>query len=724
MQTNYLSKKTKAGTTSLTKLLLGLLLVTSQISFSQAVNYGFSQSTGTYTELTDANVLIEATALTGTGSIDDQSFPAVAIPFNFPFCGNTFSTVNVHANGFISFGTNVPSGSTPISNSVTTFDGAISALATDLHALYNLNGYTGNISTKLEGTTPNQEFVIQWKNFRPYLSSSSTTSLFNWSFQIRLREDGLIKIVYDLKVNGTPSSATAQVGLRGTTSADYNTRYAGGTTSSNWMSTTAGGGNTSAVTCNSTSLPTSGYTFIWTPPSPCATPVSQPTNLAFTIEGIIVTGNFTASSPAADKYLVLRTPQGTTPNAPANGTNYATGDNATLNARVIYNGPNTTFTDNAFSGVIGNTAYTYTVFAVSSSCTGGPFYNSIQPLSADTITCPGPINQLISSNPTTTAFNLSWTPNNGNAQPYNYILEIATDTAFANQITGSPFTVQSTETTFQAIGLTASTKYYYRIKAVSTCTGIYSSIGNTTTLCAPIAALNETFTGTTTSNPPSCWTVTGWEVGSIRGAGGSNGATNIYKNLYSSAPTGTFTTVTIGPIAENSELSFDYKQSAFSSPYAPLATWGNFNVQISTNSGTTWTTIATIENEAGTGSYIHKAYPLTDYAGQYVTVKITSNRTAGDFDLSFDNFKIATQSLGTGDFLVNNFKFYPNPTSGIVNIQTDLEIKTVSIYNHLGQLVSIQDNAPIDLSNVSTGIYIIRVDFENGQTANQKVIKK
>ena len=115
---------------------------------AQIVNYGFSQSAGTFTDLTNPTLIAEPTSLTGTGAIDDNKYNAVAIPFSFPFNGTTFTALNIHADGFVSFGATSPSGNTPISNSATTFDGAIAAVATDMHALYNIDGRTGSISTQ------------------------------------------------------------------------------------------------------------------------------------------------------------------------------------------------------------------------------------------------------------------------------------------------------------------------------------------------------------------------------------------------------------------------------------------------------------------------------------------------------------------------------------------------------------------------------------------------
>lgn len=82
------------------------------------------------------------------------------------------------------------------------------------------------------------------------------------------------------------------------------------------------------------------------------------------------------------------------------------------------------------------------------------------------------------------------------------------------------------------------------------------------------------------------------------------------------------------------------------------------------------------------------------------------------------------ENLGTIDFSKNDFIVYPNPTNGIVNILTKEAIKNISLYNHLGQLVVTQKQEQLNLTNFASGIYMVRVDFENGQTANKKIIKK
>src|SRR5207245_1447737 len=56
---------------------------------------------------------------------------------------------------------------------------------------------------------------------------------------------------------------------------------------------------------------------------PCSTPAAQPTALVMSATTSTITGSFTAATPAADGYLVVRYPAGATPVAPVNATTYA-----------------------------------------------------------------------------------------------------------------------------------------------------------------------------------------------------------------------------------------------------------------------------------------------------------------------------------------------------------------------------------------------------------------
>ncbi|SFQ66430.1 Ig-like domain-containing protein [Flavobacterium akiainvivens] len=887
--------------------LLCIFCLITIIGSAQTVSYyGFSQSEGTYTQLANATVIATATAASGSGGIDEQVYALDnAIPFNFSFNGQTFTSLKVHANGFISFGTTAETATDPLS-SYLAYSGVIAPFGADLDALFNINGNTGTIAYEVVGVAPQREFVVEWKHFRPYsYQAASNANHHNWNFQARLKEDGTIRFAYDFTFAGTPSATNGKVGLRGTTSADYTNRTASGNATSNWGNNVAGSYSSAGIATNYSFLPAEGLTLTWTPPAACQAPTAQPTALALTNTGIIVNASFTAASPAPDRYLVLRNIAGTTPNAPVNGTTYTTGQNDVLNSYVAYYGTATSFENNYNHGIRGNNQYTYTIYAVNSNCNGGPLYNTQSPLSGTITNCPATVNGITPAAVTSTGFTLTWpATENGNANTFTTVLEVATDNAFANMVQGSPFTLTSATLSQVITGLQPNTQYFYRAKNVSTqCESSFSSVASLFTGCVPVTAFSEGFDGTTgttlpncwskilvgaggpptinvtttdnfsapnnvsfygngadtdaaatkiilvspeitnlsagthrlrfrarkttasnpislkvvalngnteaaditviqtitdltttyqeftvyltgytgngthigiqrvggssysymyvddviweptpsctellsvtataptptgatvswenvagtapqngyeyyvstvntapaetvtftqtqqtsvnlsglangtyyvfvrrvctdtdkspwrsatfatiattpapwqeeflTSNYPAGWTTTNWSLGTTRGiTGNGNSATSLYKNLYGSAATGTFNTIAVGPLnASNYELSFYYKVSNFGSPYATPAEWGNFTVAVSTDFGTTWTDLETITNQAAQGAYTQKVYSLADYQGEYVQVRITANRTAGDFDLSFDNFEIKAPAV-------------------------------------------------------------------------------
>jgi len=90
-----------------------------------------------------------------------------------------------------------------------------------------------------------------------------------------------------------------------------------------------------------------------------------------------------------------------------------------------------------------------------------------------------------------------------------------------------------------------------------------------------------------------------------------------------------------------------------------------------------------------------------------------------------EDYTINIQSaLHTDLFNKNEFTVYPNPTSGIVSIETKIEIENTKVFNSIGQLITTGSTKTIDLSNLNSGIYIIQIQFKNGQSAIKKVVRR
>ena len=89
---------------------------------------------------------------------------------------------------------------------------------------------------------------------------------------------------------------------------------------------------------------------------------------------------------------------------------------------------------------------------------------------------------------------------------------------------------------------------------------------------------------------------------------------------------------------------------------------------------------------------------------------------------------ITVTTLGTDEFRANEFKIYPNPGKGIINIVTPYR-GNYNIVDQSGKIiksVNLEENIinTIDLEKVSDGIYIIKNTSDNKVKAQKIVIKK
>jgi len=82
-----------------------------------------------------------------------------------------------------------------------------------------------------------------------------------------------------------------------------------------------------------------------------------------------------------------------------------------------------------------------------------------------------------------------------------------------------------------------------------------------------------------------------------------------------------------------------------------------------------------------------------------------------------------TAALSTSKHNSIEANVYPNPTSDILNIQTAESITNVTAYNIAGQKVLQANTQTINVSNLKTGVYVLKVETTKG-TATLKFVKK
>lgn len=101
----------------------------------------------------------------------------------------------------------------------------------------------------------------------------------------------------------------------------------------------------------------------------------------------------------------------------------------------------------------------------------------------------------------------------------------------------------------------------------------------------------------------------------------------------------------------------------------------------------------------------------------------------GDVQYVFNYVRCVRDVSGTTSINENiniNFNIYPNPAQSKIVISLDYELKTISIYNSLGEKIieqlPNQKNITINISHLPNGIYFINLRTNNEMTTYRKVI--
>lgn len=94
----------------------------------------------------------------------------------------------------------------------------------------------------------------------------------------------------------------------------------------------------------------------------------------------------------------------------------------------------------------------------------------------------------------------------------------------------------------------------------------------------------------------------------------------------------------------------------------------------------------------------------------------------------YDNLYLHKNTvLSTNDFETLKARIYPNPAKDLLNIESEISIEKVSVYNILGQeVISKSPNAELvtlDVSSLQVGVYIVKTSI-NGNVSSTRFIKE
>lgn len=113
-----------------------------------------------------------------------------------------------------------------------------------------------------------------------------------------------------------------------------------------------------------------------------------------------------------------------------------------------------------------------------------------------------------------------------------------------------------------------------------------------------------------------------------------------------------------------------------------------------------------------------------------ITNLLNGKNVASSFTMEKDEvllLEVAQNTLSVDDITNDGFRYYPNPTSGIINFKANKIIENITIYNSLGQEIkkikTSKKDLQIDISDFNKGLYFIELSIES-KVKKISIIKK
>lgn len=162
-------------------------------------------------------------------------------------------------------------------------------------------------------------------------------------------------------------------------------------------------------------------------------------------------------------------------------------------------------------------------------------------------------------------------------------------------------------------------------------------------------------------------------------------------------------------------------------PQDPSYPAEHYQVKVSTTGTNVSDFTTTLIDETLTDSTWVERVANLDFAGQNVYVAFVHNQSSDVFRINIDDINI---SAGIVDGIEeetaeNAVSVYPNPASTMLNVHAE-NFDNVQVINFLGQVVYsanvTENDFQINVSNLSNGVYFIRLNGEN--TVTKKFVKK
>jgi len=125
---------------------------------------------------------------------------------------------------------------------------------------------------------------------------------------------------------------------------------------------------------------------------------------------------------------------------------------------------------------------------------------------------------------------------------------------------------------------------------------------------------------------------------------------------------------------------------------------------------------------------------LSSYAGQEIWIAFR-DVNYDEYEIWLDDVTISNVTsddptpgpgpgpIGISENAAQTFGLYPNPATEVLNVKAN-DVKNIEIVNMLGQAVITTNVQTINVSDLTNGVYFVRVNYNNGTVSTQKFVKE
>jgi hypothetical protein len=181
---------------------------------------------------------------------------------------------------------------------------------------------------------------------------------------------------------------------------------------------------------------------------------------------------------------------------------------------------------------------------------------------------------------------------------------------------------------------------------------------------------------------------------------------------------------------------------SFWTRWAALVTWAadgdvkpKFTIMTDDDGDGSWTTVQTTITTQPTAvnSWVQQTGTYSNDISRQVRIKFSKSGGTDALPTNLNelmyiddvSLKYNGANLGVSDQDIMSISIYPNPTSDFISIKGIENINSIKVYSILGALEKeVFNTNQIDISELSSGIHLIKIDNGTGTVFTEKIIKQ